>query len=232
LAFDVFALRDRVVEEYREYFESFVNILDPRIEAFVRAKLAEGELWPDAVLQLNPAYAPGPTLGELATSGTVTPETARYFGEAIRLYQHQLEAIEIARRGEPYIVSTGTGSGKSLTYLIPIFDHVLRADPARHTVRALIIYPMNALINSQLDALERFRRDNWPGCPVRFARYTGQEKNEQRQAIIEDPPHVLLTNYVMLEYMLIRPWERSLVRQATRELQFLVMDELHVYRGR
>lgn len=49
MAFDVFALRDRVVEEYREYFESFVNILDPRIEAFVRAKLAEGELWPDAV---------------------------------------------------------------------------------------------------------------------------------------------------------------------------------------
>jgi hypothetical protein len=58
MPFDVFALRDRVVGEYREYFESFVHIFDRRVEAFVRDKLAEGELWPDAVLQLNPAYAP------------------------------------------------------------------------------------------------------------------------------------------------------------------------------
>ena len=69
MAFDVFALRDSVVQEYRDYFESFDHILDSRIEAFVRDKLAEGELWPDAVLQLNPAYAPGPTLGELAARG-------------------------------------------------------------------------------------------------------------------------------------------------------------------
>jgi ATP-dependent helicase YprA (DUF1998 family) len=194
--------------------------------------LAQGELWPDAVLQLNPAYEPGPNLGELAARGSIAPETARYFGDAIRLYRHQQQALQIASRGERYIVSTGTGSGKSLTYLIPIFDRVPRNGPERHSVRALIFYPMNALINSQLDALETLRRANWPECPVRLARYTGQERDEQREAILQDPPHVLLTNYVMLEYMLIRPWERSLVRQATRELQFLVMDELHVYRGR
>ncbi len=232
MPFDVFAMRDRVVGEYREYFESFVHILDSRIEAFVRQKLAEGELWPDAVLQLNPAYSPGPTVGELAARGTLTAETARYFGVGVRLYHHQHEAIEIASRGEPYIVSTGTGSGKSLTYLVPIFDQILRSDPGRHSVRAIVVYPMNALINSQLDALKRFRDENWPECPVRFDSYTGQDRSERRQAILDDPPHVLLTNYVMLEYMLIRPFERSLVAAATRELQFLVMDELHVYRGR
>src|SRR5687767_7626879 len=69
VAFDVFRLRDRVVGEYRDYVESFVHIYDQRIEGFVREKLDEGELWPDAVLQLNPAYEPGPTLGELAAKG-------------------------------------------------------------------------------------------------------------------------------------------------------------------
>ncbi|MBM4287361.1 MAG: DEAD/DEAH box helicase [Deltaproteobacteria bacterium] len=228
---DIFALRDRVVAEYRDYFESFINILDDRLLDFVKERLADGEMWPDAVLQLNPAYEPGPTLRELAAQGVVTPEPARFFGESLRLYRHQEEALQIARRGEPYIVSTGTGSGKSLTYLIPIFDHIIRNDPDRHSVRAIIVYPMNALINSQLEALERFKK-NWPECSVRFARYTGQEKQEDRNAILSDPPHILLTNYVMLEYMLIRPYERTLVRQATRELKYLVMDELHFYRGR
>ncbi|RAG32985.1 ATP-dependent helicase, partial [Burkholderia multivorans] len=90
---------------------------------------------------------------------------------------------------------------------------------------------MNALVNSQEEALVRFRR-NWPDCPVRFARYTGQESREKKQAVLDDPPHVLLTNYVMLEYLLLRPHERALVQQATRELRWVVMDELHVYRGR
>ncbi len=229
---DIFALRDQVVAEYRDYFESFINILDDRLRGFVQERLAEGDMWPDAVLQLNPAYEPGPTLGELAAQGVITPETARFFGAGLRLHRHQEEALSIARRGESYIVSTGTGSGKSLTYLVPIFDQILRDEPARHSVRAIIVYPMNALTNSQLTALERFREQHWRDCPVRFARYTGQEKTEARNAIINDPPHILLTNYVMLEYLLIRPYERPLVQVATQELKFLVMDELHFYRGR
>ncbi len=229
---DVFLLRDHVVKEYRNYFESFINILDDRLRAFVQERLAAGDMWPDAVLQLNPAYEPGPTLTELAAQGVITPETARFFGPGLRLHRHQEEALTIAGRCECYIVSTGTGSGKSLTYLVPIFDQILRDEPSRHSVRAIIVYPMNALTNSQLTALERFRRENWPDCPVRFARYTGQEKQEPRNAIINDPPHILLTNYVMLEYLLIRPYERPLVQLATQELKFLVMDELHFYRGR
>src|SRR5271169_716387 len=232
MPFDVFRLRDHVVEEYRDYVESFVHVLDPRIDDFVRDRLAEGELWPEAVLQLNPAYEPGPTLGELAASGAITADTARFFGPRLRLHRHQAEAIAAAGRGDNFIVSTGTGSGKSLTYLVPIFDAVLRDGPARHSVRALIVYPMNALINSQVDALNTFRSENWPACPVHFAQYTGQTREETRAELLRDPPHILLTNYVMLEYMLIRPEERALVGETTRELRFLTVDELHVYRGR
>jgi ATP-dependent helicase YprA (DUF1998 family) len=232
MPFDVFRLRDHVVKEYRDYVESFVHVLDPRIDDFVHERLAEGELWPEAVLQLNPAYEPGPTLGELAASGAITSDTARFFGSGLRMHRHQAEALAAAGRGENYIVSTGTGSGKSLTYLVPIFDTILRDEPARHSVRALIVYPMNALINSQVEALNAFRTENWPGCPVRFAQYTGQTREEVRQQLLQDPPHILLTNYVMLEYMLVRPQERALVGETTRELRFLTVDELHVYRGR
>jgi len=231
MTFDVFHLRDTVVGEYRDYFESFVHIDDPRIRDYVSRKLSEGEPWPDAVLQLNPAYEAGSTLGELAGRGAIAPETARFFGDHLRLHRHQEEALAAAQRGEPYIVTTGTGSGKSLTYLVPIVDHVVHHDPGRPAIRAVIVYPMNALINSQIEALQRFAA-GWPDCPVRFARYTGQEDDERRAEIINNPPHILLTNYAMLEYLLIRPYERSLVEQMTRELQFLVMDELHVYRGR
>ncbi len=232
MATDVFALRNQVVEEYRQYVESFVNVLDEGIHQFVRDRLKEGHLWPDAVLQLNPAYELGLTLDQLAAEGMITRETARFFGPSLRLYRHQQEALTIAQRGEPYVVSTGTGSGKSLTYLVPIVDHVIRHQPECHSVRAIIIYPMNALINSQLEALRTFRDRNWAEAPIRFARYTGQENDEDRQRILNDPPHILLTNYVMLEYLLIRPYERPLLRNAVRELKFLVLDELHVYRGR
>ncbi|MGI8826222.1 MAG: DEAD/DEAH box helicase [Chloroflexota bacterium] len=184
------------------------------------------------MLQLNPAYEAAATLGELAQNGTITPDTARFFGADLRLYRHQADALSIAQRGEPYIVTTGTGSGKSLTYLIPIVDAVFRHDPSKATVRAVIVYPMNALINSQVKALETFREKNWPDCPVRFARYTGQDNDEARQSLLETPPHILLTNYVMLEYVLIRPSDRSLVERMVGEFQFLVMDELHTYRGR
>lgn len=66
---------------------------------------------------------------------------------------------------------------------------------------------------------------------MRFAQYTGQEKDAQRDAILADPPDILITNYVMLELILTRPAEKRLV-EAARGLKFLVMDELHTYRGR
>ena len=168
----------------------------------------------------------------MAAQGHITAETARFFNPGLRLFQHQREAIDIGLRGESYVVTTGTGSGKSLTYLVPIFDAIMRSDPSRHTVRALLVYPMNALINSQLDALRNFQERNFPDSLVRFERYTGQDRDELRERVKNDPPHILLTNYVMAEYMLLRPSERPLLQTATHDLRTLVMDELHFYRGR
>ena len=231
---DVFQLREHVVGQYRDYLTSSIRILDPDIREFVADELASGRAWPDPVLQLNPAFerdARG-DLNALAQSGAILRETARFFGGAMRLHQHQADALELARDNGSFVVSTGTGSGKSLTYLLPIVDSILRDEPERGGVRAIIVYPMNALINSQLEALERYRDEHWPDAPVRFDRYTGQTRREDRERIIHERPHILLTNYVMLEYLLVRQVERSLLETATRDLRFLVMDELHVYRGR
>ncbi|HEX5482649.1 MAG TPA: DEAD/DEAH box helicase [Terriglobia bacterium] len=232
---DVFALREKVVSDYKQYIESFVRIRDERIDGFVQEELRKGALWPEAILQLNPAYQPGPTLDDLAAKGSLLPETARFFrlrdGNPIRLFHHQHEAIQIASRRESFVVMTGTGSGKSLTYLIPIYDHILRNHPERHQVRAIIVYPMNALINSQHQALSDYAAQAG-GSAIRFDKYTGQERDEQRQRILDNPPHILLTNYVMLEYMMVRPTERHFTDRATANLEFLILDELHTYRGR
>jgi ATP-dependent helicase YprA (DUF1998 family) len=184
-----------VVTSYRNYIKSFVRIRDERTADFVDEVFDQGDLWPEGILQLNPAYEPGPTLDELARRGVLLPATAQFFRHSnrrpIRLC-HQREAIEIARRWEPYVVTTGTGPGKSLTYLIPICDHILRRQPERKQVRAIIVYPMTTLINSQYEALRAYAAIA-PGCPLRFEKYTDQEKDETRQRILDDPPHILLT---------------------------------------
>jgi len=133
-----------------------------------------------------------------------------------------------------YVLTSGTGSGKSLAYVIPIVDHVIRTKAAptgRPGIKAIIVYPMNALANSQLGELQKFLRPPGDSHPVTFQRYTGQESDEERRAIISNPPDILLTNYVMLELLLQRPHEQQIIR-AAQCLRFLVFDELHTYRGR
>lgn len=130
------------------------------------------------------------------------------------------------------MLTTGTGSGKSLSYIVPIVDHVLRNGSGKG-IQAIVVYPMNALANSQERELEKFLSfGQWSGGnPVTFRRYTGQESDEERQAILASPPDILLTNYVMLELILTRPYEDNIVK-AAQGLRFLVLDELHTYRGR
>ena len=238
---DVFRLRDRVIKDYADYVRSFVQIRDRRIDEFVQKSLRDEVLWPQPLIQLNPSFEPGGWIDDLVDRGVLHSDCRKIFqikteadpiGSRMRLHRHQIEAIEAARRGENYVLTTGTGSGKSLAYLIPIVDNVLRHGGKRG-IQAIVVYPMNALCNSQYGELEKFLRIGFGAGkePVRFDRYTGQENRDQRDRIIQNPPDILLTNYVMLELLLTRPFERPLVN-AARDLRFLVLDELHTYRGR
>ncbi|MBX5493573.1 MAG: DEAD/DEAH box helicase, partial [Chloroflexi bacterium] len=238
---DVFDLRDRVVGEYAEYVRSFLQVRKPETRAFVDEYLGSGRLWPAPLVQLNPSFKPGASIDALVAEGVLHPACAHIFqrgktperpGTPLRLHQHQEDAIRVAHTGASYALITGTGSGKSIAYFVPIVDHVLQAGPGRG-IRAIVIYPMNALANSQVGELEKFLCHGYPHGrgPVTFARYTGQESQAERRRILEYPPDILLTNFVMLELILTRPDEAALVNAAAG-LEFLVLDELHTYRGR
>ena len=239
---DVFDLRNRLVSDYRRYTRSFIRIRDGRIGEFVDGILGAEGFWPEPLLQLNPTFRPGGTIDDLVEQGVLHPECSRIFridktgtdhrGKQLLLHQHQREAILKARDGRSYVLTTGTGSGKSLAYIVPIVDHVLRRGSGQG-VRAIVVYPMNALANSQDEELGKFIDRGHPKgrSLVRFARYTGQERGKTREAIRSNPPDILLTNYMMLELLLTRIEDRELVR-AAQGLRFLVFDELHTYRGR
>ncbi|RIK52136.1 MAG: hypothetical protein DCC57_10250 [Chloroflexi bacterium] len=238
---DVFDLRNQLISDYADYIRSFIHIRDERIHQHVEAELSRGLLWPEPLLQLNPNFRPGAWIDDLVRRDLLHDECRRIFqlkdparpARPLRLHHHQTEAVEAAASGESYVLTTGTGSGKSLAYIVPIVNYVLRHGSGRG-IRAIVVYPMNALANSQFQELEKFLCRGYPEGkpPVTFARYTGQEDDEERRAIWADPPDILLTNYVMLELLLTRPDEKKIVESARGHLQFLVLDELHTYRGR
>lgn len=244
---DVFQVHDHLIDDYREFTSGFTEIRDPRIREHIDRRLHEGDQWPDPYPSLNPSFASGGSVPELVAEGLLHPDCERIFrvgkderdstGQPLDLHQHQREAIEIARGGSSYVLTTGTGSGKSLSYLVPIVDSILR-QRAKGTywpgVKAIIVYPMNALANSQRNELEKFLTNGLvPGEQlVTFDRYTGQDRESERAAILDNPPDIILTNYVMLELVLTRPDERERLVTAAGDLRFLVLDELHTYRGR
>lgn len=235
-------------------------------------KLTARELVHGPFLEKSQSYAPGEPIEKLALHArTVQTVAAHLVGRG--LYEHQTTAIRLILSGENAIVATGTSSGKTLCYQIPILDDLVRnSSPG---LRAIIIYPLNALVNDQLSEWEKFLR-NHPD--ITFARFTGQTPDSQkryeellrtqveqefterepqlsqaqRQRKVEDemtarlaeapknrlnhrdairarPPHILITNFSMLEYLLERPVDASIFENA--RLQFLVLDEIHAYRG-
>jgi ATP-dependent helicase YprA (DUF1998 family) len=242
---NIFDLRDNLIADYATFLRGFLKIRDQRIEQFVEGELDRGVLWPEPWISLNPGFAPGGSIPDLVREGTLHPGNDRIFrrkslhnpiGEPLRLHRHQREALDAARAGDNYVLVTGTGSGKSLSYILPIVDAVLRQRAAgtyRPSIKAIIVYPMNALANSQEGELGKFLKLGFADgeSPVSFRRYTGQEQSHERDDIIAHPPDILLTNYVMAELILTRVHERHLVAAAAG-LQFLVLDELHTYRGR
>lgn len=240
---DVFRVRDKVIDDYRSFTTASIDIKDARLKEHYQRELDGDRQWPEPWISLNPAFETGGRIDELVREGLLDPECDRIFrvkqhledpgNNPFTLHRHQREAIEVARSGQSYVLTTGTGSGKSLAYIVPIVDHVLR-QPRTPGVKAIIVYPMNALANSQRGELEKFLRNGYGDGrePVTFARYTGQERGEERDRILANPPDILLTNYVMLELVLTRPDERARLVKAAKGLQFLVLDELHTYRGR
>jgi ATP-dependent helicase YprA (DUF1998 family) len=124
---NVFDTHTKIVGDYTSYIRSFINIADPAIRHKVDEALAEGKLWPEPLLQFNPAYELAGSVTEIAKTGLLHAAISDIF-KGYSLYRHQLEAITLGTAGRDFVVTSGTGSGKSLTYICSIF-HKLLTEP-------------------------------------------------------------------------------------------------------
>lgn len=233
-----------LIGQYRRFLRTSYRFLDVRLRQQFEAHLAQADVVVRGpYVTLSRDFERGRTLASLVESGLAHPslERARWpFGNQA-LYRHQETAFEAGRAGRPFVVTTGTGSGKTEGFLLPVFDGILRRkEQGVRGLQAVLLYPMNALANDQLERLRRLLRGT--GLNLSYGLYTGdsdtasQNLREEpaeterltRAAIRKDPPDILLTNYKQLEFLLVRSEDRVLFTNA---LRFLVLDELHSYRG-
>ena len=146
---------------------------------------------------------------ELIQSGIKTP------------YKHQSDAIRKSLEGNDVVLESPTASGKTLAFTVPMVDSLLRK-PDSH---ALMIYPMKALAFDQREQLRKlcdpFDIDSWP--------YDGDVDQEHRRLLRNNPPRILLTNPELLSMSFLayrEQWEMFL-----KKLEYVVIDEMHIYRG-
>lgn len=235
-----FEFDQHLISSYEQFSRSFTSVRSEDLRSEIDAQYDAGRFWPEALLSLNPRYRSDKNVDQLVESGDLdegTGQVFRFDKAPMTFYRHQSEAIAKARAGESFVVTTGTGSGKSMCFFIPVVDAIiraLRAGKPRKT-RAIIVYPMNALANSQLKEIDKFIGQS--GLPDKIKpvvkRYTGQESQEERQKIAANPPDILLTNYMMAELLLTRQdkLDAQVIENADG-LEFIILDELHTYRGR
>ncbi len=246
-------------ERYKSFIKSYQNFDNEIIKDWVNNQINSGIfIYQKPVIDLIPQYKLGETLEELINSGIIHKEIIDLFHNKsktgpIHPYKHQESAIHLADSKKNFIVSTGTGSGKSMTFWIPIISECLKArDKGEKGIKAIIIYPMNALANSQYnDIIQRLH-----GTGLKIVKYTGELKRDQdtarsyyknilkREQIYDceiisreeihnkPPPDILITNYKMLELILTRLHDQKIFRKNNPDtLKFIILDEIHTYAG-
>ena len=248
-------------ESYLRYLRTIKPFQDEELRnEFIHAISEQDMLVKGPIVQVALPYKKEMTIKELVKEGVLSKSFEKLCSHALpyerQLYTHQAQAIRKAVKGRNLVVSTGTGSGKTESFIIPILNSLLREEEARTLdqpgVRALLLYPMNALANDQMKRLRQVLK----GYPaITFGRYIGETPHSKKDALSyfqstypsepildnelmswdemhEKPPHILLTNYAMLEYLLLRPASSPLFDGETgSHWRFIVLDEAHVYDG-
>lgn len=275
-------------ETYLRYLTTTFGLKNSELARQFRTLSRESEgLFRGPILEATPNYRKGKTLMELITDrGAFLSEAFGDYAPGMELkeiehrlpldrplYSHQETALrKIVGENRNVVVATGTGSGKTECFLFPIIDYLLKERSANRLgqgVRAMLLYPMNALANDQV---ARLRTLLPPETGITFGRYTGQTQQNYSNGLAEfknennnelpppnelfcrdqilgiepaakhrpysdypvtlGPPHILLTNFAMLEYLLMRPADSGLFDgDAGKTWRFIVLDEAHVYAG-
>lgn len=193
----------------------------------------------DFFIALNKEYKKGINFKEFVSNEKLDKSILDIF--KFDLYKHQENAIKSIKKYKNTVISTGTGSGKTESFIIPIVDYCLK-NKNQKGVKAIIVYPMNALANDQKRRInEILSKTN-----LKFAIFTGEtpkrdnEKNYNleyenqiyyREDIIKELPDILITNYVMLDRILTNKENSQLIKNSKSTLKYIVIDEIHTYRG-
>ena len=212
-----------------------------------------GQLWVEGVF---PAMGSGYNLQQLADEGTLCNELVDHLasneacpiGRELYLHQEQairLEAESAAGPRPAVVVTAGTGAGKTEAFLLPLLNAMFR-EPRQQVdtgVRAILLYPMNALVNDQVERVYSWLKGQKSVTVFHFTSETPEDAGTAKDAGLKPyqacrlltreearlkPPDILITNYSMLEYMLCRPQDSPLFGGALRAL---VVDEAHSYNG-
>ncbi len=266
---------DKIRSDYRNYIASILTVKDKEITELAHSAVGNTEFVKGPYLESTLPFVDGKSLKQLASEKLISDEFGK-MGESVhfsdwKLRIHQEKALRhIIEKNRNMVVSTGTGSGKTECYLYPIFNSLMREKEAGTLdagVRALLIFPMNALANDQLKKLRKLLKD-YP--EITFGRYTSEtrhklpkdtpEESERRfhdeyddehisdteevyrksipneimcrEMMAEKPPHILITNYAMLEYMLLRPDTAPFFdNSSAKHWRYIVIDEAHTYKG-
>jgi hypothetical protein len=242
-----FVVADATLDWFRQYVRASFPLRDAELDKQRERLIDDGLLWAEPHIKLERAGLTGPRIDSL--DGLVLQETLRVPWGFTELYDHQHRAIQRLAASRPdgpqnSLVLSGTGSGKTESFLIPVVDACLR-DPGPG-IKAVVIYPMNALANDQLKRLRELLTD----IPqVTYGRYTGDTPETDagdprrpgrpedapsnlrwsRQAMRDQPPNILLTNYTMLEYLLVRRRDEELFQHGAPH--YLIVDEIHLFTG-
>ncbi len=240
------------------------EVRTPHIAGALREKIGGLDFVKGPFIETLPDFEKGASLEALRSEGVLEPAWSAVAENAPFMWRRPLHAHQAAaiRRSENYLVATGTGSGKTESFLYPLINDILeQGDLHRPGVRAILVYPLNALANDQLNRIAQllFRDLGDPG--ITLGRYTGQVKARatreeevsrlrsspsfldafgdeadvpenwllSRSEMRDRPPHILLTNYAMLEHILLLPTNRPLLAGAA--LRWIVLDEIHTYAG-
>ncbi len=159
-------------------------------------------------------------------------------------WRHQRSAFDRLGQRKSTVVATGTGSGKTECFLLPILNDC-RIHAGQPGIKAIVIYPMNALAIDQAGRIAKLihttpslRARITAGIYVGRGRKSGTDRMTKssilsdRAVIVDHPPDILLTNYKMLDYLLSRPRDQRLWKHNTAStLRWLVVDELHTFDG-
>lgn len=253
----------KIKNSYINYLKTIKPFQDEGLrEEFSQAIEQRDMLVKGPLVQISLPYKKDLSIKELVALGILSQRFEALCSESLPydrpLYTHQVKAIKKVVSGRNLVVSTGTGSGKTEAFLIPILNQLLLEEDAgtlsQPGVRALLLYPMNALANDQM---KRLRRILEKYSQITFGRYINVDETPLRQSdadfyfkktypdepflknelrsrdqMHERPPHLLITNYAMLEYLLLRPSSSPLFDGETGgHWRLIVLDEAHIYDG-